>query len=413
MRILYLSQYFPPEAGATQTRALEMARNLVLLGHSVTVIGEFPNHPSGIIPPAYRGKLYERSTLDGIDVIRVWVKASPVKNFRNRMLFYLSYMLTAALAGLFLARSRYDVIYASSPPLFVGGAALAISYLRRIPLAFEVRDLWPESAVALGELTNPRAVALASRLEEACYRRARTIVVVTKGIRDRLIGRGYPQDKIVLIPNGANVDLFRYDSTAREKIRSDLNLGDSFTAVYAGIHGVAQGLETLVEAAKLLRDHPGIRILLIGEGPTKAQIAALVEKYALPNLIMLPEQPRESIPGFLSAVDAAIIPLKAVDLFKGALPSKLFDAWACQRPVLLSVDGEAHLLLDQAEGGIFVHPEDPQALASALVDLSRRPADCRQMGINGRRFTEAHYSRKALAGQLEAHLREKISPVSK
>lgn len=408
MRILYLSQYFPPEAGATQTRAIEMCRNLLRLGHSVTAVGEFPNHPSGIIPDHYRGKLYERTTLDGIDVIRVWVKASPVKNFKNRMLFYLSYMLTAALAGLFLARGRYDLVYASSPPLFVGASALAISFLRRIPLAFEVRDLWPESAVALGELSNPRAVRLATLLEEACYRRARTIIVVTEGIRSRLLDRGIHPEKIVLIPNGANVDLFRFDPAGRARLREQLGLGSTFTAIYAGIHGLAQGLETVVEAARLLQNQPDIRILMVGEGPAKTQVAALAEKYALRNLVMLPEQPREAVPAFLSAADVALIPLKAVDLFKGALPSKLFDAWACEKPVLLSVDGEAHRVLDLAQGGLFVPPEDPQALADALQALSKQPENCRLMGINGRRFTEAHYSRKALAELLEAHLQAVI-----
>ena len=157
MDILYLSQYFPPEAGATQTRAYEMARNFVRLGHTVTMIAEVPNHPSGIIRPEFRGKLFHRAGLEGIDVIRVWVKASPLKDFRSRMLFYLTYMLNAALAGLLLAGRRYNLIYASSPPLFVGGAALALSALKRTPLVFEVRDLWPESAVALGEISNPRA----------------------------------------------------------------------------------------------------------------------------------------------------------------------------------------------------------------------------------------------------------------
>ena len=173
MRILYLSQYFPPEVGATQTRAYEMARYLVSTGHQVTMLTEVPNHPSGIIPPEYRGKLWERANLDGIDVIRVWVKASPNKTFSTRMAFYLTYMINAALARLLLARDRYDVLVATSPPLFVGGAALALSVLRRTPMVFEVRDLWPESAVALGELSDSRAVALAGKLEKMCYNRAR------------------------------------------------------------------------------------------------------------------------------------------------------------------------------------------------------------------------------------------------
>jgi len=410
MRILYLSQYFPPEAGATQTRAHEMGRNWVRLGHRVTAIGEMPNHPSGIIPPAYRGKLWERAELDGIEVIRVWVKASPVKNFRNRMAFYLSYMLTAALAGLLLARGKFDLVYASSPPLFVGGAALAISTLRRIPLAFEVRDLWPESAVALGELSNLKAVALATKLEEACYCRARKIIVVTEGIRDRLLERGYPAEKILLIPNGANVEMFRFDPGGRARLREELALGEKFVVLYAGIHGIAQGLESVVETARQLQDRPGIHFLFVGDGPKKAEIAALVAQLGLPNLTLLPEQPRERMPAILSAADASIIPLKKLELFKGALPSKLFDAWACQRPVLLSVDGEARRVLEAAGGGLFVPPEDPAALAEAILTLQADPARCDEMGRRGRLYTEAHYSRQALAEKLAGELERICNP---
>ncbi len=409
MRILYLSQYFPPEAGATQTRAYEMARNLVRLGHAVTMIAEVPNHPSGIIPPTYRGKLVERSTLEGIDVIRVWVKASPEKNFRSRMAFYLSFMFSAALAGLTLARGRYDYIYATSPPLFVGGAALALSYLRRIPLVFEVRDLWPESAVALGELRNRRAISLAARLELACYSRATRIVVVTQGILQRLAERGVPSEKLALIPNGANTELFEFDAAQRAAARQKLGLEDKFIAIYAGIHGVAQGLETLAHAAQRLAVQPDIHILLIGEGPKKAEIAALASSLGLSNFTLLSEQPREAMPAYLSAADVAVIPLRALEIFKGALPSKMFDAWACRRPILLSVDGEARQALESAGGGLFVPPEDPASLAQAILELKSDPARQRRMGEAGRAFTQAHYSRRALAEQLARTL-ELIPP---
>jgi colanic acid biosynthesis glycosyl transferase WcaI len=408
MRILYLSQYFPPEAGATQTRAYEMARNFVRLGHAVTMIAEVPNHPSGIIPPEYRGRLYERSPLEGIDVIRVWVKASPVKNFRNRMLFYLTYMVDAALAGWLLCRGRYDLVYASSPPLFVGGAALALSALKRAPLVFEVRDLWPESAVALGEISSPRAIAWSTRLEETCYRRAKQVIVVTQGIRQRLLSRGLPADKVALIPNGANVDLFQFQPGGRLRLRAEWGLQDKFIAMYAGIHGVAQGLETVVEAARLLRDHSQIHFILVGDGPKKAEITALARQYELPNLTLLPEQAREQMPGLLSAADAALIPLRSLELFKGALPSKLFDAWACQRPVVLSVDGEARLALEACQGGIFAPPEDAHAMTQAVLRLCADPAACREMGLRGREYTVAHFSRQALAEKLMSILEQVV-----
>lgn len=404
MRILYLSQYFPPEAGATQTRAFEMAKTWVGLGHQVTMLCEFPNHPSGVIPSSYKGKIYERCTLDGIDVIRVWVKASPEKIFRNRMLFYLSFMLNAVIAGIFISTGKYDLIYASSPPLFVGGTALLLKFFKSVPLVFEVRDLWPESAVALGELSSRRAISMATWLEQTCYRNAIQIVVVTRGIYDRLVQRGIPQNKLYFAPNGANTDLFRFYPDGRKRIRAELSLDEKFVAIYAGIHGIAQGLETIIEAARLLESNPGVHFLLIGDGPKKSELAAQVSNLKLKNLTMLPEKPREAIPDYLSAADVALIPLKKAEIFKGALPSKIFDAWACERPVMLSIDGEAREIVERVNGGLYIPPESPTKLAAALNVLRNSPSDRDSMGTNGRNYTCEYHSRSAIAEKLIDHL---------
>jgi glycosyltransferase involved in cell wall biosynthesis len=407
MHILYLSQYFPPEVGATQTRAYEMARGLVQAGHRVTMIAEIPNHPSGIVPPEYRGQWVERSDLDGIDVLRVWVKASPVKTFRSRMAFYLSYMADAALVGALRARGPFDVVFATSPPLFVGAAGLVLHGLKRAPFVFEVRDLWPESAVALGELSSPRAIAWAGKLEELCYNRASRIVVVTEGIRQRLIERGFPAGKLALIPNGANVDLFQRRPDLGQHFRAVHGLApEAFVAVYAGIHGIAQGLETLLRAAVDLRNDPAVHFVFVGEGPAKAELQTLRAKLDLDNVLMLPEQPRSVMPAILSAADAAIVPLRKLELFHGALPSKMFDAWACELPLLLSIDGEARRTLESAQGGLYVPPEDPHALAEAIRALAAQPDRGRSLGQNGRRYTEQHHSRQAQARQLEILLKE-------
>lgn len=400
MRILYLSQYFLPEVGATQTRAYEMACGLVQAGHQVTMIVEVPNHPSGIIPPEYRGKLYERTNLDGIEVIRVWVKTSPVKNFRSRMAFYLSYMLMAILAGLWLARGRYDVLYATSPPLFVGGAALIISALRRLPFIFELRDLWPESAIALGELRNPRAIRWATWLEETCYRHAQRIVVTTQEMVDYLTQRGIPTDKITVIRNGANTDLFQFDPLARQEFREELGLADKFVVIYAGLLGIAQGLEASLEAAGQLASlNTSVHFLYIGDGPVKTELQQRSRELGLTNVTFLSAQPRETIPGYLSAADVALIPLTQKRLL-GALPSKMFDAMACQRPILLSAEGEACQVLQQAQAGLIVPPEDPIALTEAVLWLQSHPEQNIQFGQNGRQAVLNHYSRQAQACQL-------------
>ncbi|MFH1176897.1 MAG: glycosyltransferase family 4 protein [Acidobacteriota bacterium] len=405
MRILYLSQYFPPEVGATQARAREMARGLVAAGHQVTVICELPNHPQGVISPGYRGKLWMRSREDGLEVIRVWVAASPRKSFARRMAFYTSFMVHAALAGAALARGRFDLVFATSPPLFVGGAALALARARRAPLVFEVRDLWPASAVELGELASPAAIRWATRLEKACYRRARRIVVVTQGIEERLVGRGIPAEKIALIPNGANVELFTFRADGRERLRRELSLDECFVAIYAGIFGVAQGLATVLDAAERLRGRPDIRFLLVGDGPEKAALLASAQQRSLANVSFLPAQPQELIPDYLSAADAALVPLRGAELFRGALPSKLFDAWACERPVVLGVDGEARALLEEARAGIFVPPEDAARLAAAIEQLAADPAGRAAMGRRGRALTTERFSRVAQAQALGRLLR--------
>jgi glycosyltransferase involved in cell wall biosynthesis len=282
----------------------------------------------------------------------------------------------------------------------VGGAALALSYLRRLPLFFEVRDLWPESAVALGELSNPKAIALAEWLEKLCYRRARRIVVVTRGIYNQLLQRGYSPDKLTLIPNGSNAELFQFLPDARISLRDQLGLQNKFVIIYAGIHGIAQGLETVIEAAVQLKSQSNIHFLFVGEGPVKQQIVNLANEYKLSNVTFHPEVPRQQMPAFLSAADIALVPLRRLDLFTGALPSKMFDAWACQCPTIITIDGEAKDVLIQAQAGLFAEPEKPDEVVKAILHLKENPTNLQQMGLNGRQMVLNHFSRQAQAGEL-------------
>jgi glycosyltransferase involved in cell wall biosynthesis len=403
VNVLYLSQYFPPEVGATQNRAYEMATNLVRMGHKVTVLTEVPNHPKGVIHAGYRGKLAVREKLEGVEVLRVWVMTSPHKTFATRLAFYLSFAVMASLAGM-LERKRYDVVFATSPPLFAGAAGLIIARTRRTRFVFEVRDVWPLSAVELGEIRSRAYARLAEKLEMALYRNALAVPVVTRGILDVLRARGVAEEKLVFIPNGTNTELF-YDRGQR--VRTEWGLRDEFVVMYAGIFGIAQGMEVLCQAARLLKQQSHIRFVLVGEGPIKERVRALAQQWRLANLLLLDEVPRERIPEFISAADACIVPLKKKPLFTGALPSKMFDAWACSRPVLLAVDGEARRVLEEAQGGVFVEPEDAEALARAIVRLAKDRSLARRLGANGRRYAERHFSRRAQAERL-AHLLEAL-----
>jgi glycosyltransferase involved in cell wall biosynthesis len=285
--------------------------------------------------------------------------------------------------------------------LFVGAAGLALSYLKRISFVLEVRDLWPESAVAMGELQNPRAVAWATRLEEVSYRRAKRIVVATDGIRRRLLERGFPAGKLAFIPNGANVQIFQPQPELGKQRRVELGLDGKFVVLYAGILGVAQGMEILVDAAHRLADHHDIHFLFIGEGPKKAETVALKDRLQLNNLTLLGERPQKEMASYFSAADAALVPLRKLDLFQGALPSKMFEAWACECPVVLSVSGEAQAVLAQARAGIYAEPEDSAGIAAAILDLKNTPKIRREFGRNGRGFVVEYYTREKAAQQLE------------
>lgn len=384
MRILYLSQYFPPEIGATQTRAYEMASNLVSMGHRVTMMTEVPNHPSGIIPRQYRFKVRVIEEMDGIHVVRSWVYATPIKSFRTRMLFYLSFMLITVINSLFFKRKQFDVVYATSPPLFVGLAGLIIAKLRRIPFVFEVRDLWPESAVELGELKNPRYIRYGHTIADLCYQNARGVVVVTKGIYEKLIKKNLPEHKLFLIKNGTNPE--RYHFIPDQNLGDELDWKGKFVILYAGIHGVAQGLESVIETASVLEHMDHIHFAFIGEGPIKTTLIGEVKKKKLTNVEFLSEVPADEIAKYISLASTCLVPLRKKNLFKGALPSKMFDCWACGKPIILSVDGEAREELEAAKGGLFVEPENTSAMAEAISYMYKNPPTCREMGENGRRY---------------------------
>jgi glycosyltransferase involved in cell wall biosynthesis len=350
--------------------------------------------------------------LDGIEVLRLWVSASPDKNFRSRIAFYLSFMLNAALAGLFLAHGRYDVLYASSPPLFVGGAALVISYLRRIPLVFEVRDLWPESAVQLDELKHPQAIQLATWLEKVCYHHARHIIVATQGIYNRLVERGYSPTKLTLIPNGANTDLYS-PQPINQALRRQLGISpNQFVIIYTGLHGLAHGLETALEAAGCLRDQPDILFLFVGDGPRKMVLKQLAQQMSLPNIQFHEAVPEVDLPSYIALADVGLDTRRRLAISEGTLPVKMFSYMACGRPVLLSIEGEAVQLLNQAQAGLAIPPESPEALVQAILNLRANPAMRATFGQNGRAFVETNFSRQKFACQLEQLLQTTLQQVA-
>ena len=405
MKILIVSQFFPPESGATQSRLYEFASFLVAKGHQVTVITEFPNHPSGRIRPGYRFKLFEREELCGIDVIRCPVLAFQKKNSLKRILFYLSFALSSVIVGLLCIRRGYDIVYTTSPPFFTGIAGLALAFFKGGNFVFEVRDLWPDSAVALGELRNTILLNASLKLESLYYRKSKLVVAVTEGIHKNLITeKGVDEDRSIIVMNGTNPEKFR-------KIDSDLKarlgLGDKFIIGYAGNFGIAQGMENICQLAKSTSERPDlqdIHFLLIGEGPRKSMVMDFKIGNNLSNMTVVDERQMEEIPKYISIFDAALVPLKKCMIFEGALPTKLFDCMACEIPVIVSINGEAERLVNKFNCGIAVPAEDIEGILSAAIRLRSSPALRKEMGGNGRNAAVRHFSRIRQNDKLEKRL---------
>jgi colanic acid biosynthesis glycosyl transferase WcaI len=404
MKILYVSQYFPPEMGAPAARAAELSRHWAAAGHDVTVLTGFPNHPTGMVPPEYRSKLRRlvvREKTDGINVVRTWLLPFPNRKAHERMLNYSSFCVSAATTGLFL--SRPDVVIATSPQLLVALSGWWLARCKRVPFVFEVRDLWPESLAAVG-MGNPSSLlhrALA-KLAGFLYRRSDRIVVVTPAFEDYLVEHWHvPRKKISVIENGVETKLFapdQFTGAGETNLRRELRVEGNFIVSYIGTMGMAHGLETIIEvAAQLQNTNPEIVFLMLGEGAEKESIAALARERGLHNLRFVDQQPREKIPAYICASDVCLVLLKKTELFKTVIPTKMLEFMSCARPVILGVDGQARAILEEAHAGLVIEPESAAALANAIRYLAANREMARQLGQNGREHILRKFSRHRTA----------------
>jgi colanic acid biosynthesis glycosyl transferase WcaI len=400
MKILYVSQYFPPEMGAPAGRAAELSRLWAEDGNEVTVLTGFPNHPTGIVPPGYRRKLRRlvmHENYHGVNVVRTWLLPFPNRKVYERMLNYSSFCLSAAATGLFLHQP--DVVIATSPQLLVGLSGWWLARCNGVPFVFEVRDLWPESLAAVGVSSHnsPLHRSLA-KIAGFLYRSCDRLVVVTPAFKDYLVKHWrVSEEKIFVVENGVETSLFSR-LTPNAALRRTLGAEGKFVASYIGTMGNAHGLETLLEAATLLRDKaPEVLFLLVGEGAEKARIVSLAHDRGLTNVHFVGQQPREKIPAYITASDACLVLLKKSELFKTVLPTKMLEFMSCARPVILGVDGHARKIMEQANAGIFIPPEDPSALAEAVIQMAADPALRESLGRNGRQHVLHYFSRQHTA----------------
>jgi colanic acid biosynthesis glycosyl transferase WcaI len=411
--ILFVTPYYPPEKGAAQVRISETAMYLVKRGYEVTVLTTVPNYPSGIVPPEYRGHVIQQEIHDGIRIVRVWSYVSPNKGFLRRILAQLSFGCLAPFLG-GRAVGRPDVIIVESPPLFDAIAGRVLAWLKHCPFIFTVSDLWPESAVQLGMLRNRMLIRLAEWLEWSTYRRAGAVWALTEGIGDALVQRGLSPEHVFRLTNG--VDTTRFRPLPRAQARAELGWDDRFTVLYGGTHGLAQGLASVLDAAEQISKRADIHFVLVGDGAAKEGLVADAQRRHLGNITFLDPHPHDQMPLLLASADVCLVPLRKLSLFEGALPSKMYEAMACARPILLAVEGEARRLAEQEAGAaIYVEPENAAALASTILYLYQHPEVAELLGRRGRAFAEARFDRDHLTVVLEeriAMLLEKQAPAS-
>jgi glycosyltransferase involved in cell wall biosynthesis len=386
--------------GAPAARVAELSRLWTKAGHEVTVLSGFPNHPTGVVPPEYRSKMWRlvcREQLGDVRVVRSWLLPFPNRKPYERLLNYGSFCLSAASTGMFL--SQPDVVIATSPQLLVGLAGWWLARWKRVPFILEVRDLWPESLAAVGAAhENSLLYKALGSMARFLYRACDRIVVVTPSFEQHLVEKcQVPPEKISVIENGVDAELFN-PHAERAEIRAALHADGKCVVSYIGTMGMAHGLQTVVEAASQLQySAPDVLFLFVGEGAEKEKIVSSVRNRELTNVRFVDQQSREDIPAYICASDVCLVPLKKSELFTTVLPSKMLEFMACARPVIVGVDGLARRIVQETNAGIFVEPENAKDLASAIRRLAGDPALCKMLSRNGRRYILQSFTRRRTA----------------
>lgn len=390
MHILFLTDNFPPEVNAPATRTYEHCKEWVKLGADVTVITCAPNFPQGKVYEGYKNKLYQKEQIEGIKVIRVWSYISANKGFVKRTIDFISFSVSSFIAGLF---QKADIIIATSPQFFTALSGRTLSFWKRTPWIMEVRDLWPESIKTVGAMKDNIFIRYFDRQALKCYKKAKRIVVVTDAFKKNLIERGVSEDKIDVVKNGANIEMFKPQSKDNELIRK-LSLEDKKVLGYVGTHGMAHKLDFILDCAKDLDDE--YKILLIGDGAEKQQLKKRIEKEKISNIIMMDSVSKNEVRRYLSILDVAIINLKKSELFKTVIPSKIFENAAMEIPILIGVDGEAREIIETYNAGLFYEPENKSDFLDKVREIFSKntyqnsKVGCRNLAINFDREKKAN-----------------------
>lgn len=403
MKLLILTQYYPPEIGAPQNRLHELAIRLKAVGMEIDVLTALPNYPRMEIMNGYKNRKNRYEEIDGIPVHRSWIYVTKSKGIFSRLLIYFSFVWSSYWKG--RKMKKYDYLLVESPPLFLGFSAMALSKKLNAKLIFNVSDLWPESAEKLRIVTNKIALNLAYKLEGKCYTKAHLITGQTQGIVDDICTR-FPNKKVYWLPNGVDVSFYNPSQIQSGNFRERNGFSqEEILFFYGGIIGHAQGLEVILNAANLLRENSKIQFILQGSGPEKEMLLELKKTFKLNNVHFLEPVSKKEMPAILKSIDVALVPLKNLPLFKGAIPSKVFEALAMEVPLLLGVDGEArNHFIEKGKAGLFFQPENADELAKQALFLAENSIERLEMGKNAIRYVTENFDRNKIANNFMRQL---------
>lgn len=396
MRILFLTDNFPPEVNAPASRTYDHCKEWVKRGADITVITCVPNFPKGIVFEGYRNKLWQKEVIEGIKVIRVWSYIVPNKGFLKRTLDYISYSITSFIAGLFI---KTDIIIATSPQFFTALSGRVLAKWKHRPWIMEVRDLWPESIKAVGALNDNLFIRYFEWQEKRCYRSAKSIVVVTDSFKQKIEEKGITPDKIYVIKNGVDKDCFKPMPKDTQLIK-DLHLEGKQIIGYIGTHGMAHKLDFILDCAKALDTNDNnYHFLFIGDGAQKAELELYCQKLGCQNVTMLDSVPKSEVKRYISILDVCLINLRKSQLFKTVIPSKIFENAGMEVPILMGVEGEAKDIIESYHAGVCYEPENQKDFIkklSIILSPDKRPAF-----KTGCQSLADAYDRKKLASDMQ------------
>jgi glycosyltransferase involved in cell wall biosynthesis len=395
MHILLIHQAFAALNEPGGTRHHELARGLAARGHKITIIASPVSYLTGASRTSHIPWVSRQQDGASITILRAYTYPALHRSFVHRIFSFFSFMFSSFIIG--LGVKDVDLVWGTSPPIFQGLTAWALSRLKSTPFLFEVRDLWPDFAIAVGVLRQPLLIRLSRWLERFLYRSAHTVMVNSPGFIDHV--RDLGAHRIELVPNGSDAQMFKPEFNGY-RFRRAHGLIDKFIALYAGAHGLSNDLGVVLEAAHILENHSDIAIVLLGDGKDKPGLVARAAEMGLENVHFLPPMPKSGMAQALAAADACIAILLPLELYKTVYPNKVFDYMAAGRPVILAIDGVIRTVIEEAHCGVFVSPGNPQAMADTIFMLADHKDMASQLGQNGRRYLELHFNRADLAGRL-------------